>query len=161
MWEELPKKSWLKFREILFNCKSCHIYDNRHHNAFIMLVVPARRSAAAARRGGSPSTRSHTQLWSLCSMMILTMFPWQCYDEENFRTMMIFWWWWWQRWWEYFCPPRPTDNVRKPRANWSPPQRTDLKTKPQAKRHKPSLLFTSLAIFTSLTFITRQLFLTR
>ena len=28
---------------------------------------------------------------------------------------------------------------------------------PRAKRHKPSLIFTSLAIFTSLTFITRQL----
>ena len=29
------------------------------------------------------------------------------------------------------------------------------KTSPQAKRHQPSLLFTSLAISTSLTFITR------
>ena len=35
------------------------------------------------------------------------------------------------------------------------------KTSPQAKRHKPSLLLTSLTILNSLTFITRQLFLCR
>ena len=34
-------------------------------------------------------------------------------------------------------------------------QAQGLQTLPQAKRHQPSLLFTSLAILTSLTFITR------
>ena len=41
------------------------------------------------------------------------------------------------------------------RWRWTIKNQTKSKTSPQAKRHQPSLLFTSLAISTSLTFITR------
>ena len=41
------------------------------------------------------------------------------------------------------------------RWRWTIKNQTKSKTSPQAKRHQPSLLFTSLANLTSLTFITR------
>ena len=44
---------------------------------------------------------------------------------------------------------KPTNSHQKQTIEFS------RKTSPQAKRHKPSLLITSLTILTSLTFITR------
>ena len=49
------------------------------------------------------------------------------------------------------CPQRANDSPKQ-----SPRQGYLIKTSPQAKRHKASLLFTSWTILTSLTFITKN-----